>query len=149
MCSDISIEKKSFERSDVQAYINYLHEIIKRMARNSSNCKNWLITIIVALIAIDLSKDSKLTNVWVCYIPTFLFMIVDCYYWGFERYFRDIQENFIQSVKENHFESELYLFNRDKSCKTFCNTITALKSFSIYFFYGIILIGITIFLLFS
>ncbi len=49
-------EKKAFEKSEVQAFITYLQDIINRMAENSRNCKTWFVSIIMALLALDVIK---------------------------------------------------------------------------------------------
>ncbi len=135
------------ERSEVQAYISYLQDIINRMAANSSNCKNWLITIIAALLAIGACKEDILKNFWLCYIPIVLFMLLDSYYLGLERQFRNIQKNFVEVAKSDDViktKNLIYKFDESKDSKAFNRTIRAIGSFSIYFFYVAMIVAISL-----
>ncbi len=140
-------EKNPFEKCEVQAFITYLQDIINRMAENSHNCKTWFVSIIMALLALDVIKYD-LWGIFICGIPTFIFMCLDGYYLGLERHFRNIQKDFVQAVKEkNDYESRLYVFKKCDCCRTFCNTISAIMSFSVIFFYSITLVAVSLFIL--
>lgn len=88
------IEKKS--HSAVQAHINMLQDIIKRMAQNSTNCKSWAIPIVSAILMLSLEKDK--IPAASAYMPLAIFYLLDCYYLGLERKFRDRQRGFPANV---------------------------------------------------
>lgn len=133
-----------------QHYISLLQDNINRMASNSSNCKTWLITLIAAIFAISASKGDIVTYIWMAYIPTVLFFILDCFYLGMERRFRKIERRFVTLViqDEEALKSEcmphdpdtaLYQFSLPSYHKDnhnqFCQTICAMKSWSTTPFY--------------
>ena len=64
---------------EVQSVIALLDGIINRMANNSANAKNWLMTILVAAIAIQQGKDQLSNVIWLL-VPTVVFAKADMYY---------------------------------------------------------------------
>ena len=103
----MSETKKSFKEMNilerkghplVQAHINMLQDIIKRMAQNSSNCKSWAIPIVSAIILLAFEKGTIPGAV--AYIPLGIFYLLDCYYLGLERKFRDRQRDFINNLND-------------------------------------------------
>lgn len=127
-----------FARSEVQGYISQLDSIISRMANNSANAKNWLMTIIAAAIAIQWTKD-QLENVLWLLIPTVLFMLTDMYYLGMERHFKDVQKKFIEQVRAgNDIKDTVYSITQTTKCEQVCNTFGSIDSLSIWPFYLIV-----------
>jgi hypothetical protein len=77
-----------------QTHINTLQNIISRHANYSLNCKTWCITMTSALGVILFEKRQCL-NIIVILFPIIIFFLLDCYYLGLERLFKDIYEEFI------------------------------------------------------
>ena len=128
-----------FARSEVQGFISQLDSIISRMANNSANAKNWLMTIIAAAIAIQWTKD-QLENVLWLLIPTVLFMLTDMYYLGMERHFKDVQKRFIEQVRAgNDIKDMVYNIPKTSKCEQVCNTFGSIDSLSIWPFYLIVI----------
>lgn len=136
----------------VKAYIDMLQGVISRMAKNSANCKSWAIPLVSAILMLALEKDivPKIT----AYIPLCLFYLLDCYYLGLERKFRDHQRRFI--IKLNNGEDiskDIYLSHRfDDKCwflrrlysignQLLC-TLDGMFSFSTTVIYGILALSI-------
>lgn len=141
MCEN-RISETAFGLSEVQGYISQLDSIINRMGSNSSNAKNWLMTIIAAAIAIQWSGDQLKQVIWLL-LPTLLFMLTDMYYLGMERRFKDIQKEFINAVREKTDISNLvYNIPQTSKCEQVCNTLKALDSLSIWPFYSIVIMAI-------
>ena len=133
-----------FERSDVQGYIALLDGIISRMANNSANAKNWLMTILAAAIAIQWGKD-QLVNVIFLLIPTLLFALTDMYYLGMERFFKKKEGEFIKNAREGaNIEQLIYDFPKMTKLEQVINTFKSIDSLSIWPFYGIIIASIII-----
>lgn len=132
-------QKSSFEQSEVQGFISQLDSIINRMANNSANAKNWLMTLIAAAIAIQWSQ-SQLENVLWLLVPTILFMLTDMYYLGMERHFKNIQKDFIDSVRAgNDINDTVYSIPKTTKCEQVCNTFSTIDSLSIWPFYLIVI----------
>ena len=129
-----------FARSEVQGFIRQLDSIISRMANNSANAKNWLMTIIAAAIAIQWSKDQLQNVLWLL-IPTILFMLTDMYYLGMERHFNDVQKKFIEQVRAgNDIKDLVYNIIKTTKCEQVCNTFGSIDSLSIWPFYLIVIV---------
>lgn len=88
-------------------YISLLQENITRMSANCTSCKNWLITIVSALFALQLANASLKPYLWISLVPTVLFLVLDAYYLGQEKRFRDLESRFVQSLKEGDDVSDL------------------------------------------
>ena len=111
-----------FEKESVRHYISLLQENINRMATNCTSCKTWLITIVSALCALLLANDNIKGYLWIALIPTALFLVLDAYYLGQEKRFRDIEAEFVEKIKSGEDAlTELYNFRKSEehTCKFF------------------------------
>ena len=104
--------KHKFTEEDDRQYISLLQENINRMASNSANCKTWLVTILAALLAIQVSLQELQGILWVALIPAILFYVLDSYYLGLERRFIRIEGNFVEHERHDEDLSAL-LYNFD------------------------------------
>lgn len=95
--------KVTFESDAVQSYLNILQGVIARMASNSANCKTWCISLVSAILVVIADKN-KPNYAWISLIPIVLFFLLDSYYLGQERNFRQIYNDF---VKELHSSGEV------------------------------------------
>lgn len=127
-----------FARSEVQGFISQLDSIINRMGSNSANAKNWLITLIAAVIAIQWTRGQLDKTLWLL-VPTALFMVTDMYYLGMERHFKNLQKNFIKEVREGKdIKDNVYNIPKTSKCEQICNTICSFSSLSIWPFYFVV-----------
>lgn len=137
--SDNNNSETPFSRSEVQGFISQLDSIISRMGGNSANAKNWLMTLLAAAIAIQWSQDQLKNVLWLL-VPTVLFMLTDMYYLGMERHFKDLQKQFIDSVRSgNDIKDRVYNIPKTKKCEQVCNTLRSIDSLSIWPFYLIVI----------
>ena len=135
-------DMSKLEKSEVQSYITLLDGIINRMANNSANAKNWLMTILAAAIAIQWGKDQLANVIWLL-VPTVLFALTDMYYLGMERFFKDKEEEFIEKARAGeNVDNLVYVFPKTTKCQQVCNTIRAIDSLSIWPFYLIVIASI-------
>jgi hypothetical protein len=68
------------DKSDVQQYLQMIQDTINRMSSNCSNCKNWALTIVTALLALCVSVIELHGYLYVSIIPVFMFWGLDLYY---------------------------------------------------------------------
>lgn len=108
------IETKAYPA--VKAHIDMLQGIISRMAKNSASCKSWAIPMVTAIVTLALEKGILPTKV--AYIPVGLFYILDCYYLGLERKFKDRLRDFIIKINEGKdVDKDIYLsHSTDDKC---------------------------------
>lgn len=136
--------KTPFERSEVQGFISQLDSIINRMGTNSANAKNWLMTIIAAAIAIQWNGSQLHQVLWLL-LPTGLFMLLDMYYLGMERHFKDVQKSFIDSVRNgSDISQSVYNIPKTTKCEQVCNTFSTIDSLAIWPFYSIVVLAIVL-----
>ena len=125
-------------------YISLLQENINRMASNSTNCKTWMITIVCAMIALQFANDVIKPYLWITLVPTILFCLLDAYYLGQEKRFRDIESDFVKKVKSGlDYSDDLYSFDCGLS-KPLCYFWKGLKSASTWLIYFTVLIIIIV-----
>lgn len=139
MCEQNIYPETPFSRSEVQGFISQLDSIINRMANNSANAKNWLMTLVAAAIAIQWTQNQLQNVLWLL-VPTGLFMLTDMYYMGMERHFKDIQKEFIKTVRTgNDIKDAVYNIPKTTKCEQVCNTFRSIDSLSIWPFYLIVI----------
>lgn len=106
------LEKKTHPA--VQSHINVLQEIINRMSQNSARCKSWVIPIVSALLA--LSSEKGIVPTATLYTPIVMFYLLDCFYLGHERRFRDKQRDFVLKInKGDDISEDVFLLNKNKN----------------------------------
>ena len=92
----------------VHAHLGIIQAVIQRMASNSSSCKAWCITLVSAVLVIVADK-GKPNYAWIAAIPTILFLVLDAYYLGLEKGFRDSYNSFIEKLHHGRIQpSDLY-----------------------------------------
>jgi hypothetical protein len=133
------------ESSAVQSYLETLQNIIARMATNSSNCKTWCITLVSAILVVIVDKKIP-SYTLVAYIPVILFLLLDAYYLGQEKAFREIYNNFVTRLHDNKATAQdLFLIKPLESDKIPEVLFCSIWSFSIWPFYfvlaGVIIIA--------
>lgn len=79
------------EQEKIQ-HLEFIQNIINRMNSNSFQIKEWMITIVSALLALYASSGNE-TYIFVAIVPTFLFWYLDAYYLQQERKFRKLYDD--------------------------------------------------------
>ena len=127
----------------IQTHLGIIQNVIQRMASNSSQCKTWSITIVSAILVIVADK-SKPEYAWIAFFPTILFSLLDVYYLALEKGFRERYNKFIQKLHSGEISLE-DLYSVSPCGNIWRHIFAALKSFSIWGFYGgvILLIVLT------
>lgn len=72
--------------------IDLIQSIINRMAQNSFMLKGWVITIFVAVIALNVQTERFIQNLTLSIFPL-AFWYIDAYYLYIERKYRRLYEN--------------------------------------------------------
>jgi len=95
----------SLDSPTVQSYLTILQGVISRMASNSAGAKTWCIALVSAIIVVVADKAEP-GYVWIAIVPVALFFLLDAYYLGLERQFRDRYNDFIGKLHEGKAEVE-------------------------------------------
>lgn len=133
----------------IMTYLQFLQNVISRMANNSSQIK-VLITAIYTIFTTILVGINKFKEYWwIGLIITFIGMIMDAYYLALERMYRDKYNDFVNGLKEDKINVKEIFNMNPKSTKLrfeiFAVMLESFNSFSICGFY-ILFIVITILL---
>jgi hypothetical protein len=135
-----------FVKNDVQQYLQMIQDTINRMSSNSSNCKNWALTIVAALLALCVSVNELHGYLYVSTSPVFMFWGLDFYYLVLENKYRKHEEEFVKrySRKDNTWMNLLYSFNISipQTIKRYAIKWHCFKSYSVWLFYLVIIIFI-------
>lgn len=126
------------ESASVQSHLQIMQNIIQRMAMNSTSCKAWCITIVSAILVLIADK-SKPELAWLALLPSFLFLSLDAYYLALEKAFRSSYNSFIKKLHDNELCSEDLCSVAPKGNMS-KHQIESLKSFSVWGFYGALLL---------
>lgn len=137
------MSKFQFEDEDIRQHLMMQQDIINRMASNSSNCKTWLITIIAALIALQISQDTIHNYGRLMIIVCVMFWYLDAFYLALERIHRSNEESFVAELKSQSgsVDKLIYTFSRRRVKNMFCFTLKTMVATSCLPFY-VILIGL-------
>lgn len=122
-------------------YISLLQENINRMAANSASCKTWLVTLVTAIMALQLTSNELRSIIWIALGLIVLFYILDSYYLGIERKFIIIEKNYVVAVKNNkedELKRNLYSFNIKEVKDKYATTFGAMQSPSTWPFYSVL-----------
>lgn len=126
------------ESAAVQSHLQIVQGVIQRMATNSTSCKTWCITIVSAILVLIADKD-KPELAWLALLPSILFAALDAYYLALERAFRASYNSFVKKLHGSQVFVE-DLFSVIPKGEISRHQVDALKSFSVWGFYGALVI---------
>ena len=123
--------------------IDLIQDVIKRMAFNSFLIKGWTITLVV----VSFLLRGATSQIWMAFIPLFIFWFLDSYFLYQERLYRKLYE----WVVKNRLNTEEYLFSMNASrfkdeVQSKCRIMFSVTLGS---FYGSIAVLIMIYLIFT
>jgi hypothetical protein len=123
------------ESAAVQSHLGMVQDIVTRMATNSVNCKTWCISLVSAILVIIADKGTP-DYAWIALIPVFLFLILDAYYLGQERAFRDSYNHFVRSLHDGTATpQDLFVIRPMRGFNVVEALLKATLSFAVYPFY--------------
>lgn len=137
MSENIKKMREKFESQAILAHIEMLQGIISRMAANSANCKTWALTILCAVLALTNLSGEKLAII--SFGVIILMWLLDCFYLGLERHFKEVQKTFATKVGKGN-KYELFSFPSTTFLQQLLGTIGGVVSFSTTPFYLVLAI---------
>lgn len=132
------------EQEKIQ-HLEFIQNIINRMNTNSFQIKEWMITIVSALLALYASS-SNIIYIFVAIAPTLVFWFLDSYYLQQERKFRGLYDDVVnpeKSIPSFSMDISKYVGGRYKFCESLFSKTTALLYLIIssILFIGVLLLG--------
>jgi len=75
-------------------HLEFIHNVIGRLAGNSFWLKGWSVTLVAAIFAVA-ARDATGSFLWVALVPAFAFWGLDAFYRGQEHVFRDMHDDVV------------------------------------------------------
>lgn len=73
-------------------HLDYIQNVINRMAANSFLLKGWSVTLVAGLLALSVAAGQKIAFIAVSFAPVLVFWILDGYFLWQERRYRNLYD---------------------------------------------------------
>ena len=131
------------ESSAVQVHLTIMQGVIQRMAENSRYCKVWCVTLASAILVL-VARTGEAEHALIALAPTGLFYVLDAYYLGLERAFRQSYGKFVSKLQEGVVTTS-DLYEVAPAGSTVVGTFWAMfKSFSVLPFYAAVVVAVVL-----
>lgn len=141
----------SITKEDIHKHLDILQTIIGRMASNSASCKNYCITLVGALLALEqVKKEGSL--IFLAFVPIIAFAFLDMYYLYLETFFRGQYNSFVTKwqTQENLEKTDLFAFDKSKTgWEAIKESAYQIRSLSTWPFYGFLFAVVLALLIYS
>ena len=112
-----------------EKHLEFIQNIINRMANNSFILKGWSVTLVTGIIGFSL-VNSITHLIFLALVPALIFWGLDAYYLRQERLFRKLYDHTINTSKQSKsfsLNAEIYKSEIDSSfCIMFSSTLLSL-----------------------
>ncbi|MFA6376236.1 MAG: hypothetical protein WCX69_02425 [Candidatus Paceibacterota bacterium] len=126
-------------------HLEFIQNIISRMAGNLFFLRGWTITLIGALLALFSKGNSSNYIIFFLIVLTFIFWILDSYFLSQERLFRDLYDH-VRKLKEEEIDFSMDITDYKKFKKN--TLIYSMFSPTLLIFY-LPLVGAGLFIAYS
>jgi hypothetical protein len=118
-------------------HLEFIQNIISRMANNSFLLKGWAITVVGALIALNKDGlDSKV--IAIAFFLMFMFWVLDAFFLSQERLFRQRYDE-VRKKEEGDIDFSMAL---EAQRSVFSDLVNVFFSFTLGWFYGLLSVAI-------
>ena len=122
----------------MEKYLEFIQNIISRMANNSFLIKGWSVTLVAALFALA-AKETNEAYIMLAFFPAILFAVLDSYYLYQENLFCDLYEE-VRLQKSQSYSMSTDKYKKDwKGIKGAKSWWDSFWSRTILIFHGAIL----------
>lgn len=139
--------KECIYNEDDRLYLQMLQSNIKRMNKNSSNCKIWTIALATTFLALNLNGVDYHADCMLSAVSTISVLVLwylDGLYLKYERGFRNRETEFLNNIETEKYEEMLFNFKplmaAENKNKGFVSTKSTYYSKSVISFYPIIIL---------
>jgi hypothetical protein len=81
-------------------HLEFLQEIINRMANCSFLLKGWSVILVAALLALSAATQEKVALIAISFVPVIVFWLLDGYYLWQERLFRAVYNAVSEKIED-------------------------------------------------
>lgn len=102
-----------FDGEDIRKHLEISQNIISDLIKCSSNCKTWVVTLLAAMTALQMTRTDIGHFGWVSITVIFLFWFLDARYRYLEYKHRDRQLEFVELCRKGDSKvwSIIYIFD--------------------------------------
>ena len=119
-------------------HLEMLQAVISRMAQNSFLLKGWNVVLVSAILVLG-SSESKLQTVYLAYLPTVMFWLLDGYFLRQERLFRKLYDK-VRAKGEEDIDFSMNTMPIDKEVASWLRVTV---SRTLLLFHGAIILTVT------
>ena len=133
-------------KEDFYKHLDILQNIINRMAANSTSSKNYCVSLLVGLLALNQLKVGQ-SLIIISLLPVVLFCFLDSYYLFLERHFKKQYKIAVEKWQDDNLMLvDLFAIETsEKGSAVLVGVFKAMKSFSIWPFYLSLLAVVIVF----
>lgn len=113
-------------------HLEFIQNIVSRMAGNLFFLRGWTITLIAALLALFIKGSNSSYIIYFLIVLTLVFWVLDGYFLSQERQFRDLY-NYVRKLKEEEIDFSMDISEYKKLKKN--SVIYAMFSGTLLVFY--------------
>jgi hypothetical protein len=128
---------------DLLKHLEFIQDIINRMAKNSFLLKGWTVTIVAAFFALS-AQNLDIKFVILAIFPVVTFWILDAFYLRQERLFRALYNDV---RKETGIQKDPFSLDTSPYIRNVQSLTRTVVSKTLIIFYGIIIFSIFIIML--
>lgn len=128
-------------KEDLLKHLEFIENVITRMANNSFLLKGWTVTLVAALFVLA-AQNANVDFVILALFPMMAFWILDAYYLRQERLFRELYNSMRIKNIENMLPIESFYMETESFNKYVQSWHRTIFSKTLFIFYGFILISI-------
>lgn len=89
------VDRRLEDKQDARLkHLEFIHNVIARLAGNSFWLKGWSVTLVAAIFALA-ARNATSSFLWVALLPALAFWGLDAFYRGQEHVFRDMHKDVV------------------------------------------------------
>lgn len=119
--------KKTYKTEDERQHLSFIQNIIARMNGCSFHLKQWMVTLVAAVLGLSLTVPAAKAFVLVALLPVFIFWFLDAYYLHQARKYRALYNKCLHGKT-----GRLYDLNTGKNLSGFCEYVKVVFSKTIF-----------------
>ncbi|MDI9314421.1 MAG: hypothetical protein QM529_07105 [Hydrotalea sp.] len=127
-----------------EKHLEFIQNVIIRMANNSFLIKGWTITLVAAIIALSF-KEQSILFITILFIVVISFWGLDGYYLSQERKYRDLY-NHVRKLKDSKIDYSMNALPYQGKASSWCKSTF---SMTLIIFYGLFVLIIIAYSLLS
>ncbi|MFA5127243.1 MAG: hypothetical protein WC465_04595 [Patescibacteria group bacterium] len=117
-------------------HLEFIQNVISRMANNLFLLKGWVVTLVAALLALLASNNAGTQFIFIALVPIIIFWLLDGYFLSQERMYRDLYKDVAKKQEDQiDFSMDASKYNTGRN-----RWLNCFFSKTLVIFYGLLLL---------